>query len=279
MVAANAKEETINGVQIVNGSTTKRKRLGRMLFTAREVYRKARSIDADIYHFHDPELLPYVAKLKRKNKIVIYDAHEDLPRQIMGKEYLRFKKTIAKIVEWYENKVAQKVDAVVAATPFIAARFQKINPTSKAINNFPLMSEIDFSGRAQDDVTNTICFIGNISRIRGTQELVDSLQYTDATLDLAGEIPSDLRQSLEHSKGWKQVNELGYIDRKTALNIKQKAVAGIVTFLPLPNHIDAQPNKIFEYMAAELPVIGSNFPLWKELIEGNKCGILSLIHI
>jgi glycosyltransferase involved in cell wall biosynthesis len=43
--------------------------------------------------------------------------------------------------------------------------------------------------------------------------------------------------------------------------------------LPFPNHINAQPNKIFEYMAAGLPVIGSNFPLWKELIEGNECGL------
>ena len=57
------------------------------------------------------------------------------------------------------------------------------------------------------------------------------------------------------------------------MQLKQQAIAGVVTFLPLPNHINAQPNKIFEYMAAGLPVIGSNFPLWKELIEGNACGL------
>jgi glycosyltransferase involved in cell wall biosynthesis len=49
--------------------------------------------------------------------------------------------------------------------------------------------------------------------------------------------------------------------------------AGIVTFHPLPNHIDAQPNKMFEYMSAGLPIITSNFPLWKEIVEGNSCGI------
>ena len=49
--------------------------------------------------------------------------------------------------------------------------------------------------------------------------------------------------------------------------------AGIVTFHPLPNHIDAQPNKMFEYMSAGLPIITSNFPLWKEIVEGNNCGI------
>ncbi|MCY1522537.1 Glycosyl transferases group 1 [compost metagenome] len=52
-----------------------------------------------------------------------------------------------------------------------------------------------------------------------------------------------------------------------------RSVAGVVTFLSAPNHIDAQPNKMFEYMSAGIPVVGSNFPLWKSIIEGNRCGV------
>ncbi|MBD3768073.1 MAG: glycosyltransferase, partial [Gammaproteobacteria bacterium] len=48
---------------------------------------------------------------------------------------------------------------------------------------------------------------------------------------------------------------------------------GLVTFLPAPNHIDAQPNKMFEYMSAGLPIITSIFPLWREIVEGNQCGL------
>ena len=55
--------------------------------------------------------------------------------------------------------------------------------------------------------------------------------------------------------------------------MKSESLAGVVTFLALPNHVNAQPNKIFEYMAAGIPVIGSNFQLWKEIIENNDCGI------
>jgi glycosyltransferase involved in cell wall biosynthesis len=41
----------------------------------------------------------------------------------------------------------------------------------------------------------------------------------------------------------------------------------------MPNHIDAQPNKMFEYMSAGLPLIASDFPLWREIVEGNDCGV------
>ena len=70
-----------------------------------------------------------------------------------------------------------------------------------------------------------------------------------------------------------KINELGFVDRNTTAEIMARSKAGIVTFLPVPNHVDAQPNKMFEYMSAGIPVIGSNFPLWKEIIEGNHCGI------
>jgi glycosyltransferase involved in cell wall biosynthesis len=274
LVTAQSDNQQHRGVQLVSADSPKRERLGRMIFTAREVYKKAKSLDADVYHFHDPELLRFANRLRRAGKIVIYDAHEDLPRQILGKDYLKFKKIVANVVEWYEDRVARKVSFVITATPFIAERFKKINPNTMDINNFPLLSEIDVqdsSNLVRDP--KKICFIGNISRIRGIQQLVQSLEGTDAQLDLAGTIPEDFRSSLEKLDGWKNVNPLGYIDRKQSLVVKADVSAGVVTFLPLPNHINAQPNKIFEYMASGLPIIGSNFPLWKEIIEENACGV------
>ncbi len=63
------------------------------------------------------------------------------------------------------------------------------------------------------------------------------------------------------------------MNRQETAKILAKSKAGIVTFYPLPNHIDAQPNKMFEYMAAGIAVICSDFPYWKEIIEDNNCGI------
>lgn len=276
LVAANAEEKTVNGVQILSADIPKAGRFSRMLKTSRAVYQKALSLDADIYHFHDPELLPYGLKLKRKGKKVIYDAHEDVPKQILGKfwinKYLR--KTVAVSFRTYENYVTKRLSYIFTATPFIRDRFAEINPKSIDINNFPLLSELldetDWSTKA-----NEICYIGGISQIRGLEQLIDALDHLpEVRLNLAGKCsPASFETLLKSKPGWNQVNEYGFVSRKETAEIMAKSRVGIVTFLPLPNHVDAQPNKMFEYMSAGIPVIGSDFPLWNDILVKNDCGV------
>lgn len=273
LVLAGVHERTEDQVMIHSVPKRHGSRIHRMWTTVNQVYDKALALDGDIYHLHDPELLRIALKLKRKGKKVVYDAHEDLPRQIAGKDYLPLKKIVSWTMEKVENFVSARVDGVITATPYIAQRFQKINAHTIDINNYPLSTEIEFTTNESVEKENMVCFIGGISPIRGTMELVDAMALTSCRLALAGEISSEFKQQLSESKGWESVEELGFIDRKTSMQLKQRAIAGIVTFLPYPNHTNAQPNKIFEYMAAGLPVIGSNFPMWKDLLEQHACGI------
>ncbi|WP_243465227.1 glycosyltransferase [Photorhabdus temperata] len=74
-------------------------------------------------------------------------------------------------------------------------------------------------------------------------------------------------------KNWHKIDEVGFLNRTETKELLSKSIAGIVLFHPLPNHIDAQPNKMFEYMSAGIPVIASNFDLWKDIILENNCGI------
>lgn len=273
LILAGVKERSEENVHIHSVPKVAGSRLKRMWTTVNHIYRKAKELDGDIFHLHDPELMRIALKLKRNGKKVIYDAHEDLPRQILGKSYVPMKKIVAFGMERLENFICARLSGIITATPHIAKRFEKINKHTIAINNFPLENEIEMIAESNLNKENLVCFIGGISPIRGTKELVDAMALTNSKLALAGEIPSDFKAQLSESEGWKNVEELGFIDREKSMSIKQKSVAGMVTFLPYPNHVNAQPNKIFEYMAAGLPVIGSNFPMWQELLVDNYCGI------
>lgn len=66
---------------------------------------------------------------------------------------------------------------------------------------------------------------------------------------------------------------IGKISRTEVNELYGIARAGIVIYQPAANHMEAQPIKMFEFMAAGLPVIASDFPLWKGIIEGSGCGI------
>jgi glycosyltransferase involved in cell wall biosynthesis len=274
IVADGKGNEVIDRIKIYDvGKPINRKE--RMFKTTKKVFEKALEINAEIYHFHDPELIPIGIKLKKLGKKVIYDVHEDVPRDILSKSYLnKFSKLLlSKIIENYENYAAKKFDYIITATPYIRNRFKKLNPNTIDINNFPLLNEF-YSTDLKNNKENAVCYIGSITKIRGIIELIKSLEYVDTTLYLAGEFESeDLKKEVMQLIGWKKVKYYGYARREKVKEILTSVNAGIVTFLPEPNHINAMPNKLFEYMSASLPVIASNFPLWKEIVEKNNCGI------
>jgi len=104
--------------------------------------------------------------------------------------------------------------------------------------------------------------------------MVCALECTDTRLVLAGKFAStDDFDSAKSMKGWAQVDYRGQVDRSEVAKILTESSAGLALYHPGPNHDDSQPNKLFEYMAAGIPVIASNFPLWKEIVVKNECGI------
>lgn len=276
LVSAFEAEVPSEQVKFVQTRSKSRNRIGRMLFTAKEVYRAARTIDADIYHFHDPELLRFGLKLKRSGKKVIYDAHEDVPRQIMAKFWIPkiFRKLISVCFEKYENYVAKRLSAVVVSTPHIRKRFIQIHPKTVDVCNYPLMSEL-MEPANWSDKQDEISYVGGISVVRGINQLMDALMFIpDIRLNLAGNFSTvELENQVRAKERWNNVVFYGYVGRKELLSIFHRSKIGMVTLLPTPNHMESLPIKMFEYMSAGIPVICSNFPLWEEIIGSNECGV------
>ncbi|SCZ61510.1 glycosyltransferase family 4 protein [Thiohalomonas denitrificans] len=278
LVVADGKGDvTKNGVLVYDVGLPQGRR-DRFTLTTRKMLKKAKEIDADVYHLHDPELLPAGLKLKRMGKKVIFDSHEDVPMQIRGKSYLNrpARWLFSNAFRRYEAWVCRQLDAVVAATPFIRDKFLAINANSVDINNFPILGEL-----AEDEVNwslkqHQICYVGDITASRGIKEMVRAVGHvkSGARLQLGGRF-SDRQTELEVKSyaGWEGVDQLGWLNRDQIRQVLARSMAGLVTLHSTINYVDALPVKMFEYMSAGLPVIASRFPLWQEIIEGNQCGI------
>ncbi|MFC3109916.1 glycosyltransferase family 4 protein [Undibacterium arcticum] len=276
VVADDKGDEYKDGVQIVDVGRLPG-RLNRILRTTRRVFDKAVELDADIYQFHDPELLTTGLKLKQLGKKVIFDSHEDAPKQILNKPYLNptSLRLLSGMMARYESFACHRFDGIIAATPFIRDKFLSINPNTVDVNNFPLLGELH-AVIAWTDKRDEVCFIGGIDAIRGIDEVVRAcaLLKSPVRLNLAGSFSErPLEAKVKAHPGWGRVNELGYLDRAGVCRVLGRSIAGLVTSHPIANFMEGLPVKMFEYMAAAIPVIASNIPLWREIVEGNDCGL------
>ena len=280
LVVPGERDEKVNGVQI----RTVRKsggRLSRMTCCVWRVYSEARRQNGDVYHFHDPELIPAALLLRLQGKRVIYDVHEDLPRTIQYKPYLpvwlaRPIKCICQCLEW---ATAGYFTAIVAATTEIGARLCRINPHTVVVSNFPLLDGITSTAGQSLVREPTVTYVGSITEARGIRELVQAMallpRAVPVRLALAGAFdPPELKQEVAKLPGWERVDYLGMLDRTGVINLLGRVQAGLVVLHDTPNYVSAWPIKLFEYMRAGIPVIASHFPLWRGIVGGSGCGLL-----
>ena len=267
------------GVEVIDTGPKAGNRLVRMTLGTLWMLLAVRRARPAVAHFHDPELIPVGMALKLYGIRVIYDVHEDVPKQILGKDYLPLlvRKPLAWAMETVERIAGRCFDAIVPATPRIAERF----PTEKTVvvQNFPILGELVTPDPVVYDLRPPcFAYVGGITSARGATEMVEAIGRVPsrkARLRLAGAFyPEGLLAKTEALPGWDRVDFLGWTGRQQVAELLGSVRAGLVLFHPGPNHCSAQPNKMFEYMAASLPVIASDFPLWREIVGGAGCGLL-----
>lgn len=160
------------------------------------VYKRALEVNADVYHFHDPELIPVALLLRLRGRKVVYDIHEDMPRTMSYKPYIPRPLTgfISQAAEFIEDRASSRFSALVTASPQIGQRFSKRNENLAVVNNYPRMEEMASAARfPHKEREHCLLYVGmRITRARGAVELVRSV----------GLLPENLKARLKLVGNW-----------------------------------------------------------------------------
>lgn len=257
----------------------RRGRLRRMFLSTWEAYRKAKRLEADCYHIHDPELLPAGWGLKTKHNTVIYDVHEDYTTSIAQKTYIPkgFRKIVASFYKFAEKLFSRKM-ALCLAEKYYVDQY----PEGACILNYPVIHENAMNlDNDSHPVTDRLLYTGNISVDRGAF-IHAQLPKMDAsiTVHFTGKCPGHLAKAM-HGIAGDAADRLffngidTFIEREEmdAKYHEHNWLAGLALFPPTPHYRHKELTKFFEYMAYGIPIIASDFPLWTEFMAQHGCGI------
>ena len=287
-----APSATVDGVVsddvTVVGLSLPRGRLLRMSVGAARALAATLAVRPYVCHFHDPELLPVGLVLRMLGKRVVYDVHEDYPEQILAKGYipLRLRRTIAGTFNAVEKWAAVRFDAVVAATDTIADKFRGDGVLT--VRNYPLLPDapghdpnppLDL-GSCPQPVRSVpfrlVHLAGTLTEERGITGMVKAMELLGPGFELvlAGRfIPEQYEAALRAMPGFGSVRHIPTLPHERIWQEYAACDAGIVCLMPVERYKVSLPVKLFEFMAAGLPVIASDFPLFREIVEGSGCGI------
>lgn len=271
LIAPATEEKVVNGVHIIPLSEV-RSRLLRILIQPIRLFFKGIQLEGDIYHFHDPEIIPVGIILRFLGKKVIYDIHENVSASLKTRPYLLtiFQQIIPCFFRYFENIFVRLFSTIVTARSDIAENFKHKNLI--VLRNFPIVSsKLEIKDKNYPKDKYKIIYAGRMTPIRGIIELIDAFENVEnLELLLLGKFYSNkFKQQCMARPGWKNTKYLGLVNPDQVLNIIRDADVGIVTFLPAPNHMTTLATKPFEYMACGLPVVMSHFDYWKKFFQNH----------
>jgi len=284
------KKESIYGINIRrfsyldrNNITSKLQKLKIYLAWIKEVSNYVK--DFDILHCNDLNTLPiaFIAKqFHNKNIKVIYDAHE------YETETIGLNKTTKKVVKVAEKFLIKYADSIITVSNQIANEYKKLYPNIKKpalVLNTPKYKKVEkkdiFRKTLNIDENKTIfLYQGGLTRGRGIEILLQTFIELHNNNNSAvivfmgyGELEERIKET---SKKYKSIYFHQAVAPEILLDYTSSADFGISTIEDsCLSYRYSLPNKIFEYLMAEIPVIVSNLPEMKNLIEKYKVGVVA----
>jgi glycosyltransferase involved in cell wall biosynthesis len=233
----------------------------------------AHALEGDLYHVHDPELIPVALALNKSGARVVYDAHEDAPLEAWLMNRGRGLRRIVLPAMWWAflQLAKRRLDAFVAATPHIAQKF----PPGRTIEvrNYPRIEMVPDAPGVPFAARRHLVFAGLVTERRGAMQMLDALAALEpgspVRLRLYGAIESDkLATRMRGHPGWARVDCLGQRPWQEILESYRSSLAGILLYEKTRGYRTSMPVKLFEYLLSGLPTIASDIPFWRELAEG-----------
>ena len=269
------KNEVIEKVKIISTGYLPKSRLERFFVSHRKLLKKALRINADIYHFHDPDLLPLGLKLKKRQKAVIFDSHENVREDIKDKEYISkaIRGIVSRVYSIYEGHVLKYLDAVIGVDPQQMVLLNKIGNNATMITNYP---ELLNESQKKNAEKKGICFAGGINAFWSHEKILNILEKANVDYKLCGTAQDSYLASLKKHRNWKYVSYKGFVKHEDVLGILESSIAGMALLKKIHNlgqDGTLGNTKIFEYMRAGIPVILTDFPLWRKIVDTYYCGI------
>lgn len=266
-------------VKIVGVGDPPDNRLERMTKFAKKVVDSAIKLDADIYHLHDPELLRHVAKFKRFGKKVIFDSHENILDSIDDKTYmpLLVRKIFKLYYKYLQRSVLRKVDGIVVVTPQMIDNYTIYNDNVFLIPNYPILSNKFF--KQNDKIKKgRLIFAGGISEQWSHREIINAINRIDGVeYYIFGVADDNYLNELKKLDGWKKVYFGGKISHEEVQKELNNAQFALALLKPSKNTFYTEGTlgntKIFEAMENGIPLIATNFKLWKPIVEDGNCGV------
>ena len=238
-----------------------RSRLRRFIFGSVKMLRLLKKVDADVFQFHDPELIPAGLFLRAAGKKVIFDIHEDVPKQIQMKNYIpsRLRLIIGRLYGYLEKYVSTQLDGVVASVPSIYDKFEASNRC--LFRNFPDIRELPQKKAAGERNEFRLFYPGSISRARGFLSILDALLLIDERIKfvVCGNFSdSAFEQECRRHKAWSLVDYRGRVPLNEVYFIMAESDLGIQYVNDTPSYRIGYPVKVFEFLSIGVPVIISD---------------------
>lgn len=272
--------EENNRVKILSINKKPKNRFDRVKRIADCALKKALEVDADIYHIHDPELLPIAIKLKRKGKIVIFDSHEFTALQIMSKTYIPkiLRKTVSRCYRKYEIHTLNRLDGLIYPCTINGNEyFSDVKISKVLIGNYPSIKLLDnnYFGDSLDDREPKACYVGAMEETRGILQMIKGCAEAGRKIVLIGDISPELMCKIEKMPEFSFVEYKGKLSHEAALNEMAKCSVGLSLLQNQGQYayLDNLPTKMYEYMCVGLPIVFSDFPFYNKLAEKYSFGI------